>query len=96
MYKVIFLSMAFEDPRDQHNFSLLDESFDTVDEAREFVLELIEEDKLSFIDGVEDIAENVDFNVEEYPHAGYYEIDYEVNSFGDLLYQNEYKIVELQ
>ena len=28
MYKVIFLSMAFENPRDQHNFSLLDESFD--------------------------------------------------------------------
>ena len=96
MYKVIFLSMAFDNPRDQHNFSLLDESFDTVDEAREFVLELIEEDKVNFIDGDEDIAENVEFNVDEYPHTDYYEIDYEVNSFGDLVYQNEYKIVELQ
>lgn len=93
MYKIIFLSMAFENPRDQHSFNLLDESFDTVDKAREFVLKLIEEDKASFIDGDEDLAENVEFNIDEYPHADDYEIVYEVNSFGDLVYQNEYKIV---
>ena len=93
MYKIIFLSMAFENPRDQHNFSLLDESFDSVDKAREFVLKLIEEDKASFIDGDEDLAENVEFNIDEYPHDDDYEIVYEVNSYGDLVYQNEYKIV---
>lgn len=93
MYKIIFLSMAAEDPLDQHNFSLLDESFDSVDKAKEFVLKLIEEDKVSFIDGDEDLAENAEFNVDEYPHDDDYEIDYEVFSFGDLLYKNEYKIV---
>lgn len=99
MYKIIFLSMANEDPIEQHNFNIFDESFNTRDEAIKFVKEeLVKEDVIGFIDGDEEIEQTHRFELDEYPSGNDYEISHAVyyKRYDELIYINYYKIVSVE
>ena len=91
MYRVIYLSIAYDDPFDQHNFNIISDTFETIEDAKRFIVDnLIEEDKSDFIDDDDELREITNFEVSEYDD----EVDYEVYTGGDLIYRHEYKIVE--
>lgn len=93
MYKIIFLSIAQDEPLEQHNFDLLDETFNSFEEARNYIIDtLIEQDKEEFIDGDDEMKEISDFDLYENKET----ITHEVYTYGDLVYKNEYKIVEIK
>ena len=99
MYKIIFLSMANEDPIQEHNFNLLDESFETRDDAIKFVKDiLVRDDVVGFIDGDPDIEADHDFEMEEYEDGNDYTIEHSViyKPYRELVYLNKYKIVEVK
>lgn len=92
--------MTNEDPITEHKFNLLDESFETRDDAIKFVKEiLVRDDLVGFIDGDEEIEQTYRFELDEYPSGNDYEISHAVYYKMyelELVYINYYKIVEVK
>lgn len=93
-FAIVFASFNYDEPLESHKIELLDESFDTKEEAEEFVNTLIEEDKLDTIDGEDE--EDYDFDISRFEVDGVIEIDVESKFYGDISYINEYRIVEVK
>lgn len=91
MYKIIFFAYMPDDMEDSYNFDMLEERFDTKEDAARFIKEVEAPRLLSELIDEDDPA---DFSV-DLEDVGDEEIDMTLYSYGEINSITEYKIKEV-
>jgi len=94
MFKIIFMAMDANDPLFENNLGMIEENFNTLEEAQKFMREdELRRCKNEWEDGFdEEEFEDLEVNFEDYNDNFIIEQSY----MGDLCYRCEYRIMEVK